>query len=90
MRKHVLFFVLYLVMALPAMSQEEDVVEPETEITADNEAESAGADAVVEDADETEVDDSDLDIQTYEGPEDVFIPTEEIPSDQPIPFPSNI
>jgi len=90
MRKHILFYALYLVMALPAMTQEVDVAEPGTETTADSEAESAGTDAVVEDADEAEADDSDLDVQTYEEPEDVFIPTEEIPSDQPIPFPSNI
>ena len=45
----------------------------------------------VEEADdEEEVDDSDLDEQTYEEDEDDFIPTEEIPADEPIPFPSNI
>lgn len=40
--------------------------------------------------DEEEVDDSDLDEQTYEEDDDDFIPTEEIPADEPIPFPSNI
>jgi hypothetical protein len=37
-----------------------------------------------------EIDDADLDEQTYEEDEDDFVPTEEIPVDQPIPFPSNI
>lgn len=33
---------------------------------------------------------SDLDSQTYEEDDDDFVPTEEIPADEPIPFPSNI
>ena len=33
---------------------------------------------------------TDLDLQTYEEDEDDFVPTEEIPADEPIPFPSNI
>ncbi len=37
-----------------------------------------------------EIDDSDLDEQTYDEDEDDFIPSEEIPADEPIPFPSNI
>ncbi len=37
-----------------------------------------------------EIDDSDLDEQTYEEDEYDFVPSEEIPADQPIPFPSNI
>jgi hypothetical protein len=37
-----------------------------------------------------EVDDLDLDEQTYEEDEDDFVPTEEIPVDTSIPFPSNI
>ena len=40
--------------------------------------------------DDSDLDDSDLDEQTYEEDEDDFIPSEEIPVDQPIPFPSNI
>ncbi len=37
-----------------------------------------------------EIDDSDLDLQTYEEDDDDFVPSEEIPADVPIPFPSNI
>ncbi len=32
----------------------------------------------------------DLDDQNYEEDDDEFVPTEEIPADEPIPFPSNI
>jgi len=32
----------------------------------------------------------DLDEQSYEGDDDDFIPTEEVPADEPIPFPTNI
>lgn len=35
-------------------------------------------------------DDSALDEQTYEEDDDDFVPSEEIPADEPIPFPSNI
>ncbi len=38
----------------------------------------------------TEIDDSDLDLQTYEEDDYDFVPSEEIPADVPIPFPSNI
>ena len=39
---------------------------------------------------EGNADDADLDDQTYEEDDDDFIPTEEIPADEPIPFPTNI
>jgi|TARA_B110000263_G_scaffold208357_1_gene190012 hypothetical protein len=32
----------------------------------------------------------DIDDQTYEEADDDFIPSEEIPADEPIPFPTNI
>ena len=44
----------------------------------------------VAEEEEPEIDDSDLDEQTYEEDDDDFIPTEEIPADEPIPFPTNI
>ncbi|MBT5218512.1 MAG: hypothetical protein HOI35_12215 [Woeseia sp.] len=34
--------------------------------------------------------DDDLDDQLYVEDDDEFVPTEEIPADEPIPFPSNI
>ncbi|MBT8084518.1 MAG: hypothetical protein KJO19_10050 [Woeseia sp.] len=60
--------------------------------TAD-ETPSAGDAAAAESSEDAEpefIDDSELDEQTYEEDEDVFVPTEEIPSDEPIPFPTNI
>jgi len=50
----------------------------------------AAEEAVVVDQEQVDVDDADLDDQTYEEDEDDFIPTEEIPADTPIPFPTNI
>ncbi|MGH8221748.1 MAG: hypothetical protein ACREQZ_02130 [Woeseiaceae bacterium] len=41
-------------------------------------------------ATEDTADDADLDEQTYEDDDDDFVPTEEIPADEAIPFPSNI
>lgn len=35
-------------------------------------------------------DDADLDLQSYEDDDDDFVPTEEVPADQAIPFPSDI
>jgi hypothetical protein len=62
-----------------------DVEPPAAEETA---AASDDEEATAEE--DEEVDDSDLDEQTYENDDDGFIPTEEIPADEPIPFPSNI
>jgi hypothetical protein len=52
-------------------------------------AENPAADAELDPAADPEIGDSDLDNQAYEGEDDVFIPTEEIPADEPIPFPSD-
>jgi hypothetical protein len=86
MSKYLFSLLMLAFLAVPSWSQEEaeqgDSVE-ETE-TADS-AESL--EAVTEDE---VVDDADLDAQTYEEDDDDFVPTEEIPADEPIPFPSNI
>ena len=74
--------------------READAAEPaagEAAASADGseaEAEAAEAEgpAVVLDADEESV----LDDQTFEGEDEDFIPTEEIPVDTPIPFPTDI
>ena len=42
------------------------------------------------DATNDENDDSDLDDQTYGEDDDDFVPTEEVPADESIPFPTNI
>lgn len=76
---------LLLLLAFPLGAQ----------VTGDATPETSQTDATAEPQDEneeeeTEIDDSDLDEQTYEEDDDDFIPTEEIPADEPIAFPSNI
>jgi len=87
-----------IVLAMPALPQAQEAAgevadrpvtgEPpeETPAAADDadDAKEEGAEDAVE------IDDSDLDEQTYEADDDDFVPTEEIPADEPIPFPSNI
>jgi hypothetical protein len=83
-----------------ATAQQEDESTAETAETSASENASVD-DAVADDADDADdvgeaaADaedgvDTDLDEQTYEEDDDDFIPTEEIPADEPIPFPSNI
>jgi hypothetical protein len=87
--------VTILALTFPAMPQAQEAA-GEVADTAETGAQSgepdAAADETPEDADEedADIDDADLDEQTYEQDDDVFIPTEEIPADEPIPFPSNI
>ena len=82
--KFLIVILLAFFLAGSAWAQEEgDSAEGQTEGQAQA-PEAAAAD------DAEEVDDSDLDEQTYEEDDDDFIPTEEIPADEPIPFPSNI
>jgi len=47
-------------------------------------------DVAVNEADPEILLEGDLDDQNYEEDDDEFVPTEEIPADEPIPFPSNI
>ncbi len=86
---YTLILILFLANAGWAQEQETadqagDAVPPETETAAASEVDDA------EQSGDEEVDDSDLDLQTYEEDDDDFVPTEEIPADEPIPFPSNI
>lgn len=91
----VLFLALFL--AGPAWAQETESGSvsgepPESEVAAiGGEAAEPDETAEQEQSEEAdEIDDADLDEQTYEEDEDDFVPSEEIPVDQPIPFPSNI
>lgn len=65
-----------------------------TESVAEEAAEPEADDAAEDDAEpEIDLDDpafAGLDEQNYEEPDDDFIPTEEIPADQAIPFPTDI
>ncbi len=94
---------IWLAAALPALAQE---ASPENDPAAPAESEAdadatvaeatepdADADAEEEEEPEIDLDDpafADLDEQNYEEPEDDFVPTEEIPADQAIPFPTDI
>jgi len=69
-------------LAAAAWAQDADSVEG-------SEVEDAQVEA--DDVDETEdVDDSDLDEQTYSDDDDDFRPSEDIPADQSIAFPTDI
>jgi len=93
-----IFFSLFCCLCLlaPAFSQEQTAPDEPTDAVVDQAAteEAPAGDAEDEgqtaDGDEASEDDSDLDRQTYEENDDVFVPSEEIPSDEPIPFPSDI
>lgn len=84
MSKHLLGLILLAFAAVPGWSQE---AETDEAVAA---AEDAVAEEVAEPVAPENVDDADLDLQTYEEDDDDFVPTEEIPADEPIPFPSNI
>ena len=80
---YIAILLAFLLSGFTWAQEEQDAAEVQTE--GQSEApEDAAAD------DEEEVDDSDLDEQTYDEDDDDFVPTEEIPADEPIPFPSNI
>ena len=75
-------------IAMPALAQEQSASDVlPVDVDAANEIQTtdgvAGSDARGDE-------DADLDEQTYQADEDDFVPTEEIPADEPIPFPSNI
>jgi hypothetical protein len=96
MPKYLITLLFACLLAFPAWAQEQEAA-GETADTAATEAAEAGAAEQDADADEAgdvaadeAIDDSDLDEQTYEEDDDDFVPTEEIPADEPIPFPSNI
>ncbi len=81
MPKSLITLLLALVLVGTAWPQEE---------SSGSEADEPQVAAAEPAGDADEMDDSDLDEQTYEEDEDDFIPSEEIPTDEPIPFPSNI
>ena len=82
MPKYLLSFLLVICLSFSAWTQEEEAAGQTTD------TEPADAGMVTREGDEA--DDSDLDEQSYERDDDDFVPTEEIPADEPIPFPSNI
>lgn len=92
MPRYLMSLTMLVFLAAPGWSQDENsgdepVAEAEETVGTDEQAETTDPG---EAATEEDVDDADLDLQTYEEDDDDFVPTEEIPADQPIPFPSNI
>jgi hypothetical protein len=81
------FFLTLIVMMLFSLLASAQDKAPADSTTTTAEVDEASA---AEQADAGDVEDVDLDEQTYEQDEDDFIPSEEIPADEPIPFPTNI
>jgi hypothetical protein len=75
----------------PKVSKESD--EPEESNKSEESEESEEPEEQVEEVEQIDLDnpeDADLDEQSYEDEDDGFVPTQEVPADTPIPFPSNI
>jgi hypothetical protein len=70
-----------------AVPEQEEGAVPEDAVEESSDGEPPAVDDSAVDPDR---DDSDLDDQTYESDDDIFVPSEEIPADEPIPFPSDI
>lgn len=69
-------------------AESEEPEEPEEAESADG-----GDDPDEDDEPSIDLDDpdfADLDLQTYDEDDDDFVPTEEVPADEAIPFPSDI
>jgi len=93
MPNYLITVILLMILAIPAWTQEEEASGEPTQEAAGNAVPELAPDEesdVAGEADEEEIEDSDLDDQSYEEDDDDFVPTEEIPADEPIPFPSNI
>jgi len=84
--KRLTLIILCGLLAATYTVAQESAEPPAAEPTPDEAEVAADAD----DEETEEVDDADLDLQTYEEDDDDFVPTEEIPADEPIPFPTNI
>ena len=86
MPRFVLTTMLAMLLSNYAWSQTaESDAEPETDPQAGQTAEELAAE------DEVEIDDADLDQGSYaDAEEEDFVPTEDIPTDQSIPFPTDI
>jgi len=80
---------ILILLISTSWSQEDEAAEESVEVPASDELTGDTAVTATDDDVELIVDD-DLDDQLYEEDEDEFVPTEEIPADEPIPFPSNI
>lgn len=87
MRRLITLFLAFFAMSAGLSAYAQEAADP-----ADDEETQAEAAAEDQDDgdDEDVLDDADLDLQTYDEDDDDFVPTEEVPADQAIPFPSDI
>lgn len=77
--------------ALPSVEEPDAPPPVEADDAAGTEDGEQEADGAAEDEEDLyDFDISDLDDQTYDEDDDGFVPTEEIPADEPIPFPTDI
>ena len=86
MPEKMIAILLSVLLALSATAQDETTDEEAGPYSASAEQ----ADNVTDPEDEEDLDDADLDEQTYEEDDDDFVPTEEIRADEPVPFPTDI
>ena len=90
MSKYLIMLSLLAFLVGPAWTQDEEAAAGPAEAEETDAGRAPSEELTGTTEDEDEIDDSDLDEQTYEEDGDDFVPTEEIPADEPIPFPSNI
>ncbi|MFQ3333617.1 MAG: hypothetical protein ACI8XI_000282 [Woeseiaceae bacterium] len=94
--KNMLLISIVFIFISSSFSQENNsVVEPLDSVVEKNETQdTTSVKEVVLKSTESTANESqtvyDIDDQTYEEADDDFIPSEEIPADEPIPFPTNI
>ena len=81
---HHILIALFLGTFLAAASWAQDTDSDEADETENTQVEAN------EDEDAEDIDDSDLDEQTYSDADDDFRPSEDIPADQSIAFPTDI
>lgn len=78
-----------LLLMTVSWSQEDESAQDTVAVPATDDLPDDAVTTIADDASDLPVD-YDLDDQNYAEGDDVFVPTEEIPSDEAIPFPSDI
>ena len=87
---YLLIALISLFLAGSPVAQEEAELQASSEDALPDEVVEEEAVTAEAEEEEEEFDDTGLDDQSYEEDDDDFVPTQEVPVDTPIPFPSNI
>lgn len=90
MKRFLLCLLLGFVLAMSAWAQEPEADDPATANPLDEDAQAVEDVEEIEAVEEEEIDETGLDEQGFDNRDDDFRPTEEIPTDQSIPFPTDI